>query len=76
MKKNISTAFFFALVFLQSSAQTVLQLYPAGIPNSKESIDQEKRDSSVRSGVVIISKISRPTLTVFLPPKKKQLVQQ
>lgn len=58
-------------IFFDSSAQTVLSLYPDAIPNSKPSPDQEKRDSSARSGTVTIGKVSRPTLTVFLPPKEK-----
>ncbi|MEO5997597.1 MAG: hypothetical protein ABIN89_12750 [Chitinophagaceae bacterium] len=48
-----------------------MQRYPDGIPNSRQSVEQEKRDSSARSDIVIISKISKPTLTIFLPPKEK-----
>jgi acetyl esterase/lipase len=57
-------------VFIMNSvAQTVLPLYPEGIPNSRTTPDEEKSDSA--DGILIISKISRPTLTVYLPPKEK-----
>lgn len=58
----------FAQIITQ--AQTVLSLYKDSIPNSKSYPDEEKitydRDSNL-----IISKISRPTLTIFLPSKEK-----
>jgi acetyl esterase/lipase len=48
--------------------QEALPLYPGEIPNSKPSADHEK--SEVRpNGTVIISGISVPTITVFLPQK-------
>lgn len=50
-------------------AQKVLPLYAGDIPNSKPAADEEKVEQ--KNGIVIISKISRPTLTVFLPPKSK-----
>ena len=50
-------------------SQTVIPLYKASIPNSKPAKDEEKVEH--RDGITIISKISRPTLTVFLPPKEK-----
>ncbi|MEO6915541.1 MAG: alpha/beta hydrolase [Chitinophagaceae bacterium] len=49
-------------------SQEVIALYPSGIPNSKPSKDEEvttKRDAKHIS----ISKISRPTLTIFLAPQ-------
>lgn len=53
-----------------SFAQKVLPLYATDIPNSKPSIDKESV-KVLEKGITIIDKISRPTLTVFLPPKNK-----
>lgn len=50
-------------------SQTVLPLYKDRIPNSKPTKDEETTE--YRNGITIISKISRPTLTVFLPEKDK-----
>jgi acetyl esterase/lipase len=50
---------------------TVMPLYPDSIPNSKPGPDQEKTSADA-NGHLIISKISRPTLTLFFPPKSKQ----
>lgn len=51
-------------------AQTVLPLYGnEPIKNSKPSKDEEK--SEWQNGILIISKISRPTLSVYLPSKEK-----
>ncbi len=65
--------FFFAvsslLPFL-ARTQTIMPLYPDSIPNSRPIPDREKSGSD-NEGRLIISKISRPTLTLFLPPKGK-----
>lgn len=51
-------------------AQTVLPLYGSdSIPNSKPSKDEET--STQENGILVISKITRPTLTVYLPAKEK-----
>ncbi|MDP4151410.1 MAG: alpha/beta hydrolase [Bacteroidota bacterium] len=51
-------------------AQTVMPLYHDSIPNSRPGPDEEK--SEIQEGnILIISKISRPTLTLFLPPKDR-----
>ncbi len=50
-------------------SQQVYPLYKDSIPNSKPTADEEKSEMS--NGILIISKITRPTLTVFLPPKEK-----
>lgn len=50
--------------------QTVMPLYPDGIPNSKPSPDRERSEIN-KDSVLIISKISRPALTLFLPAKEK-----
>lgn len=52
-----------------SMAQQTIPLYPGTIPNSKVAADEET--SEQKDGITIVSKISRPTLSIFLPPKKK-----
>jgi acetyl esterase/lipase len=70
MKTKISLLLLFTiLIFQQVISQTILPLYPDSIPNSKPSVDEE--EASFRDGVHIISKISRPTITVYSPPKNK-----
>ena len=51
-------------------AQTVIPLYKDSIPNSKPSKDEETTETTA-DGILIIGKISRPTLTIFLPAKEK-----
>ncbi|MBE7178260.1 MAG: alpha/beta hydrolase [Mucilaginibacter polytrichastri] len=59
--------FAFLLLFpMTALAQKELPLYPKDIPNSKPSPNREKSETD---GVVRISKVSKPTLTLFLPPK-------
>jgi acetyl esterase/lipase len=50
-------------------SQAVVPLYKDKIPNSKPAKDEEK--SELSDGIIIISKISTPTLSIFLPPKEK-----
>jgi len=50
-------------------SQTVIPLYKDSIPNSKPTNDEETTEYP--NGITIISKISRPTLTIFLPEKNK-----
>ncbi len=70
MNKNFCLLLFSIFSFCTFSfSQAVLQLYNGNIPNSKPSIDEEKTEYT--RGITIISKISRPTITVFLPPKNK-----
>ena len=49
------------------SAQKVIPLYKRCIPNSVEHADQERSEDI--NGVLIIHQVSRPTLTVYQPPK-------
>lgn len=57
---------------LMVTAQQELPLYGTDpIPNSRPVPNQEKVDSGSRPGYYTLSKVSRPTLTVFLPPKGK-----
>src|SRR5690348_432245 len=64
----------FVLLFLitfSMRAQTVLPLYPDKIPNSKKSSNQEKMDTAKNDGIILVRKVSVPTLTVFLPKGKR-----
>jgi acetyl esterase/lipase len=70
MKKLLSLSVTLICFALITCAQTVMPLYPDSIPNSKPVPDEETADTSA-SGRIMISKVSRPTLTVYLPPKEK-----
>ena len=70
MKKLLSLSVTLICFALITCAQTVMPLYPDSVPNSKPVPDEEKADTS-SSGRIMIGKISRPTLTVYLPPKEK-----
>ena len=70
MKKLLSLSVTLICFALITCAQSVIPLYPDSIPDSKPVPDEEKADTNA-SGRIMISKISRPTLTVYLPPKEK-----
>ena len=68
MKKIIALAFSCTILFgISCWGQTEIPLYSGPIPNSKPVADQEE----VAADGAVIRKVSRPTLTVFLPPKEK-----
>ena len=69
MKKKIILALFILTTVMKSFSQQVIPLYKQGIPNSKPTKDEES--SKTENGMLIISNISRPTLTLYLPPKAK-----
>lgn len=50
-----------------SSAQTI-DLYPGEIPNSRPTANEETTED--RDGISIVSKITRPTLRIFLAPRE------
>lgn len=52
---------------IATMAQTIIPLYPKAIPNSKPGADRES--SATDGGILRISKVSKPTLTVYLPAK-------
>jgi acetyl esterase/lipase len=52
-----------------SFAQQTIPLYKDAIPNTKPSPNEEK--TVTENGILIVSKISIPTLSIFLPPKEK-----
>lgn len=73
--RKLATILFFTAASLAgssllSSAQTIMPLYKDSIPNSRPWPDEEKVTSDIE-GRPIISKISRPTLTVYLPSPEK-----
>jgi acetyl esterase/lipase len=53
---------------LIASAQQTIPLYPGSIPGAKERQDEEK--TTINDGVTIVAKISRPTLSIYLPEGK------
>ena len=55
--------------FLHMDAQTVIALYDGTIPNSRP-FPNEENFHYEPGGILIVSKVSRPSLTVFLPSKK------
>ena len=67
MKYGLLFFFFMMSNFVYS--QTVLLLYDGPIPNA---IDVPDEESSERrdNGIQIISKVSQPTLTIYLPPQE------
>jgi acetyl esterase/lipase len=70
MKRKLLLVLFLLNVIPQFMySQKVLPLYPDSIPNSKPVKDEEQ--SEFNNGITTIRNVSRPTLTVFLPPKEK-----
>ena len=69
MKKSL--CFLFMLIAMKNTlqAQAIIPLYPGTIPNSKAAPDEEKTETGA-DGITRISKISTPTLTVYLPAKE------
>lgn len=68
MKSKLLITLVWLIVFCTNiAAQKVIPLYKGSIPNSRPAMDEELTEQ--KNGVTIISKISSPTLTVFLPPK-------
>jgi acetyl esterase/lipase len=70
MKKLLLFIFFASHLPALTNAQQTIPLYPDSIPNSRPTPNEES-SSHDKNGTVIISKISRPTLTLYLPPKDK-----
>lgn len=69
MKKIAPLIFLIYFMPLLVMPQTIIPLYKDSIPNSKPSKDEEKTEMS--NGILVISKISKPTLSIFLAPKEK-----
>ena len=67
MKKISLTIIICSIMNTLLLSQTVIPLYKGSIPNSKPTKDEETTE--YQNGITIISKISKPTLTIFLPDK-------
>ena len=65
-----SILFFLLINVTNIYGQQVINLYSDSIPNSKPGPDEEYIDTA-RKDVLIIHKISHPTLTIFLPTTVK-----
>ncbi len=59
----------FLIISMQTHAQHESPLYEGAIPNSTPTENQELTED--RDGITIVSKISVPTLTAFLPPPEE-----
>jgi len=74
MLKKATIPFLICLVavffFFNMKIPTVIPLYDGRIPNSRESLNEETFKYEP-GHILIVSKVSRPSLTIFLPPKEK-----
>ena len=74
MKRKAIIFYFLCLLsvfsFYRGQSQTVMPLYEGEIPNSKPNANKESSEY-IHDSILIISKVSRPSLTIFLPPKGK-----
>jgi acetyl esterase/lipase len=57
-------------LFFSMQAQTVIPLYDGDIPNSRPAANQESYHYETDS-ILIVDKVSRPSLTIYLPSKHK-----
>lgn len=64
--KKIKTAGLLLLFTATCFAQQEFNLYPNTVPNAKDTPNDE-----VKTAAHVVSKVSLPTLSVFLPPKDK-----
>ena len=67
--KKILFLFLVCISMEKLAAQEIIPLYKK-IPNSKPIVNREKSELG-KDGILRISKVSEPTLLVFLPPKEK-----
>jgi acetyl esterase/lipase len=72
MNKRIIFFLIFSCCIEMTNAQIIIPLYNYdSIPNSKPTKDNEKSEFEKDWNILIISKITRPTLTAFIPGKEK-----
>jgi len=69
--KRILFVFIYVFFMLTSFSQTIIPLYKDSIPNSKPSPNEESSTYEGENKILIVHNVSRPSLTVFLPPKEK-----
>ncbi|HXB44072.1 MAG TPA: alpha/beta hydrolase [Puia sp.] len=62
---------FYSGFFMNSFSQTVIPLYKDSIPNARPSRDEESSTYEGDNKILIVHNVSRPSLTVYLPPKQK-----
>lgn len=67
--KKITFFIFYLLISMLTIAQETIPLYSGGIPNSKPVKDEEYSETS--GGILVIHKITRPTISIYQPPKEK-----
>jgi acetyl esterase/lipase len=70
MKKTSLLLAIFHLTML-SYSQEVISLYNGAIPNSRPVKNEEVSEIEPEYHILIISKVTQPTLTIYLPPKGK-----
>lgn len=70
MKKLLLLSAIFQITMITYS-QEVISLYKDIIPNSKPVKNEEVSEIEPQYHILIISKVTQPTLTIFLPPKEK-----
>ncbi len=69
LKFSVTTLCFSAMLFINSvNAQLTIPLYPGEIPNSKASPNKERSEMG-KDGILRISDVSIPTLTMYKPEK-------
>src|SRR6478735_11956878 len=70
MKKILLFAYFLLIAFTQTQAQQVIPLYNTAIPGAKTP-PADFKETEVRGtdGVLRISNVTMPTLTIFAPAK-------
>jgi acetyl esterase/lipase len=71
--KRIILAFIYSCFFMTSFSQTVIPLYKESIPNSKPTQNEESSTYEGENKILIVHNVSRPSITVFLPPKEKAI---
>lgn len=64
--QKIKATGFFLLFAVTCLAQEEINLYPGAVPNAKNTPNEE-----VKTASHVVSKVSQPTLSVFLPAKEK-----
>ena len=70
--KSLLLIFVCCNFILMAFSQTVTPLYADSIPNSKPAKDEEQSEITNDSHILIISKVSRPTITAYLPGKPER----
>jgi acetyl esterase/lipase len=69
--KTVLSTIIFIILFINSSAQEVIKLWPAGVPGSLKSDTYVEKSIVTNEIVSLYSKVTDPTITVFLPPVEK-----